>query len=96
MSRFSSSCSRALLALSAVAALAVGSAGASLAGTAKHQAPRDQAHYEAWLQNEVRHQLVMLPWLTIFDNLEYRVEGTKVILSGQVTRPTLKMILLAR
>jgi len=42
------------------------------------------------LQKEVRHQLVMLPYYTVFDNLEYRVEGDKVILSGQVTRPALK------
>ena len=39
---------------------------------------------------EVRHQLVMLPWYSVFDNLEYKVEGDKVILMGQVTRPVLK------
>lgn len=90
MSRFNLSTSRAVLACAAVLALVFGSATNVFAGTAKKQAPRDQAHYEAWLQNEVRHQLVMLPWLSLFDNLEYRVEGAKVILSGQVVRPTLK------
>ena len=70
--------------------MAFASQGRVLAATSAKQAPRDQAHYQAWLQNEVRHRLVMLPYLTIFDNLEYRVEGTKVILSGQVVRPTLK------
>ena len=40
--------------------------------------------------NEVRHQLVMLPWYSVFDNLAYKVEGDKVTLYGQVTRPTLK------
>jgi len=39
---------------------------------------------------EVRHQLLMLPYYTVFDNLEYKVEGDKVTLLGQVTRPTLK------
>ena len=39
---------------------------------------------------EVRHQLVMLPYYSVFDNLGYRVEGDKVILEGQVVRPTLK------
>ena len=39
---------------------------------------------------EVRHELVMLPWFSVFDNLEYKVEGGHVILSGQVIRPTLK------
>jgi hyperosmotically inducible protein len=39
---------------------------------------------------EVRHELVMLPYYGVFDNLTYRVDGSKVTLSGQVTRPTLK------
>jgi hyperosmotically inducible protein len=32
----------------------------------------------------------MLPWFSIFDNLQYEVRGNEVVLSGQVTRPTLK------
>ncbi|PYT16988.1 MAG: transport-associated protein [Acidobacteria bacterium] len=39
---------------------------------------------------EVRHELVMLPYYGVFDNLSYRVDGSKVTLFGQVTRPTLK------
>ena len=39
---------------------------------------------------EVRHELVMLPYYNLFDWLTYRVDGTKVTLFGQVTRPTLK------
>ena len=54
------------------------------------QAPHDPAAYQAWLTKEVRHELVMLPYLSVFDNLEYKVEGTKVTLLGQVVRPTLK------
>ncbi len=42
------------------------------------------------LEKEVRHELVMLPYYTRFDALEYKVEGDKVTLSGWVTRPTLK------
>ncbi|HXM97433.1 MAG TPA: BON domain-containing protein [Candidatus Dormibacteraeota bacterium] len=42
------------------------------------------------LVREVRHQLVMLPYYSVFDNLTYSVEGDKVTLSGQVVRPTLK------
>jgi hyperosmotically inducible protein len=42
------------------------------------------------LKKEVRHQLVMLPWYSVFDNLAYQVEGDKVTLYGQVTRPSLK------
>ncbi|HWB95398.1 MAG TPA: BON domain-containing protein, partial [Bryobacteraceae bacterium] len=39
---------------------------------------------------EVRHELVMLPYYGVFDNLAYRVDGETVTLLGQVTRPTLK------
>ncbi len=42
------------------------------------------------LSEEVRHQLVMLPWYGVFDNLAYEVRGDTVILYGQVTRPSLK------
>ena len=39
---------------------------------------------------EVRHELLMLPYFTVFDNIAYKVEGYNVTLLGQVTRPTLK------
>ncbi|MBI2817260.1 MAG: BON domain-containing protein [Acidobacteria bacterium] len=42
------------------------------------------------LQREVRHELVMLPYYGVFDNLAYKVEGNTITLMGQVTRPTLK------
>ncbi len=42
------------------------------------------------VEREVRHELVMLPYYNVFDNLAYRVDGGTVTLLGQVTRPTLK------
>jgi hyperosmotically inducible periplasmic protein len=42
------------------------------------------------LIREVRHQLVLLPYYSVFDNLSFRVEGDTVTLEGQVVRPTLK------
>jgi hyperosmotically inducible protein len=45
---------------------------------------------ESRLIQEVRHQLVMLPYYTIFDDLGFRVQGSTVILEGAVTRPVLK------
>ena len=36
------------------------------------------------LSDQVRHELLTLPWYGVFDNLEYQVNGTEVILSGQV------------
>ena len=45
---------------------------------------------QARIQKEVRHELLMLPYLDVFDNLAYKVDGYNVTLLGQVTRPTLK------
>jgi hyperosmotically inducible periplasmic protein len=42
------------------------------------------------IQKEVRHELVMLPYLGVFDNLAYQVDGYNVTLSGQVSQPVLK------
>ncbi len=42
------------------------------------------------ITQEVHHQLVMLPFYSVFDNLAYKVNGSTVTLLGQVTRPTLK------
>jgi hyperosmotically inducible protein len=39
---------------------------------------------------EVRHELTMLPYYGVFDNLAFKVDGYTVTLLGQVTRPTLK------
>jgi hyperosmotically inducible protein len=45
---------------------------------------------QEYLRQEVRHQLVMLPYYSVFDNLEFRLQGYTVELSGQVAWPTLK------
>src|SRR6202140_5358398 len=63
----------------------------SAAARPKDEKPqRGEPKNRQTLYKEVRHQLVMLPWYSVFDNLAYQVEGDKVILSGQVTRPVLK------
>lgn len=49
--------------------------------------PRDTQNYEQWLTSEVGHQLIQVPWLSIFDNLQYSVKGSEVTLSGQVWQP---------
>jgi BON domain-containing protein len=42
------------------------------------------------IEREVRHELVMLPYYGVFDNLAFRVDGGTVTLLGQVRRPVLK------
>ena len=54
--------------------------------TVQAQPPRARAR----LEREVRHELVMLPYYGVFDNLQFKVEGFKVTLSGEVTQPALK------
>ena len=58
---------------------AVGSADRQAVGGSQDRIARD-----------VRHELVMLPYYGVFDNLSFRVDGGAVTLFGQVTRPTLK------
>jgi hyperosmotically inducible protein len=62
-------------------------------------AQQDKNHNDAFVQGtpdesriakEVRHQLLMLPYYGIFDDLAFRVDGSTVTLLGAVTRPVLK------
>jgi hyperosmotically inducible protein len=77
------------VALLLAAPMAIAPAGAA-AAMQENKNQRSEAKYREKLSKEVRHQLVMLPWYSVFDNLAYQVDGDKVTLSGQVTRPTLK------
>jgi len=58
--------------------------------SADRSAGQPGARSEDRITREVRHELVMLPYYGVFDNLAYRVTGSTVTLLGQVTRPTLK------
>jgi len=48
--------------------------------------PRDEGR----LAKQVRHELLMLPYYGVFDDLGFTVEGFTVTLVGQVVKPTLK------
>src|SRR5215467_5701497 len=68
--------------------LALGfAAGMVLAGAQENQG--DQRMQQR-LYKEVRHELVMLPQLSIFDNLAYKIDGSTVTLYGQVRNAVLK------
>jgi len=45
---------------------------------------------EIRIQREVRHELLMLPYFGVFDNIAFQVQGGTVTLLGQVSRPSLK------
>jgi BON domain-containing protein len=55
-----------------------------------NQVPNNAKDYAAWLPVEVRERLVTLPFYSVFDNFQYKVDGTKVTLLGQVAKPNLK------
>jgi hyperosmotically inducible periplasmic protein len=79
------------LAFATTLALALSAA----AVAAKHDSNHNDAFItgdanENRIAKEVRHQLVTLPYYGVFDDLAFRVEGSKVTLLGAVTRPTLK------
>ena len=48
------------------------------------------AHADQMLAQEVRHQLLLLPWYSVFDNLTYKVENSVVTLQGQVVQDRTK------
>jgi hyperosmotically inducible periplasmic protein len=45
---------------------------------------------EEYLKREVGHELTQVPWYSVFDILQYSVNGTEVTLKGEVVQPTIK------
>src|ERR1019366_4391531 len=43
------------------------------------------------LEDQVRHEILMVPYIGVFDNLNYQVNNGVVTLSGQVTQPVRKL-----
>ena len=71
----------------------VGLLGLAMAGGAAAQGGQNAngaQRMQDRVTREVRHELVMLPQLSIFDNLQYRVDGGRVTLMGQVRNAVLK------
>lgn len=69
-----------------IALPAIAQKGSAPAGTNALQGSQSQDR----VTREVRHELVMLPYYGVFDNLAYSVTSGVVTLYGQVTNPTLK------
>ena len=51
---------------------------------------RSARNSDEWIKKEVRHELLTLPWYSVFDNLAYSVNNNEVTLYGQVVQPALK------
>jgi hyperosmotically inducible protein len=63
----------------------------SMGSTPNTTNPATHQNQPASLTRQVRHELLMLPWLGVFDNIAFSIENSNtVVLSGQVIRPVLK------
>ena len=52
--------------------------------------PGAETREEDRITREARHELLMLPYYSVFDDLEYEVQGNTVILKGDVINPVTK------
>jgi len=73
----------ALLAVSLAAVLA-------LQAQAPSGTKPDNSEERSSLWHEVHHQLLVLPFYSVFDHIAFTLKKEEVILTGQVVRPTLK------
>jgi len=63
---------------------------AAISQNAPAQRDQPSARSQERIEREVRHELLMLPYFGVFDNIAYKVDGYNVTLMGQVVRPSLK------
>jgi len=75
-----------LTALPCVATATCGGQGPSKKAAEKATAKAE----EHSLAHDVRHQLQVLPYYSVFDYITFSLDGGKVTLSGEVVRPTLR------
>ena len=64
--------------------------GSMLAQIKKTRNDMPGAAQPSQIAREARHELMMLPYYSLFDWLEFKVDGNRVTLMGEVTDPTLK------
>lgn len=85
--------------LKSIAIALLGGAMLIPSGFAADQKQQQQQHMDPYVQGpanetrliqQVRHELVMLPYYSIFDDLGFRIDGSTVILMGEVVNPVLK------
>ena len=82
---------RVLRSVFSVAALTALIAGTGVAQQYPGNVVRSPNSEQVWIAQEVRHQLLNVPWYTVFDNLAFQVNGSEVTLLGQTSNPTLKI-----
>ena len=78
------------LALAALLALGTASFAVAQQGSQPAQSSAGDQKMQQRITREVRHELAMLPQLSIFDNLAFKVDSNTVTLLGQVRNAVLK------
>jgi len=69
--------------------VAVSAYGQQAAGKRQLKASASKAE-DNTLQHQVRHQIQILPYYSVFDYITFTIDGGKVTLTGHVLRPTLR------
>jgi len=64
--------------------------GLSAQSTPAPKPTQSDDRYPSPLSREIHHQILVLPFYSVFDSINFTVEGGKVTLTGQVVRRTLK------
>jgi hyperosmotically inducible protein len=64
--------------------------GQQAAGKKQIKAPSASKAEENTLQHQVRHQIQVLPYYSVFDYITFTIDEGKVTLTGHVLRPTLR------
>ncbi|MGB9432307.1 MAG: BON domain-containing protein [Candidatus Acidiferrum sp.] len=77
-----------LVLLALVSSLAISTLSGQTAPAGKTQKSAEKP--TSPLSHEIHHQILSLPFYSVFDSIEFTLEGKKVILTGQVLRRTLK------
>ncbi|HJZ69800.1 MAG TPA: BON domain-containing protein [Blastocatellia bacterium] len=72
----------------AIVIIALVFAASTIVSAAQLRGARDVQGYRFY--DRIRKELVTLPYYGVFDNLAYQVNGTTVVLYGQVVRPSTK------
>jgi hyperosmotically inducible periplasmic protein len=58
--------------------------------TPAQKLPKAEEKHPPSLSREIHHQILVLPFYSVFDSIAFTLDGSKVTLTGQVVRPTLK------
>jgi hyperosmotically inducible protein len=58
--------------------------------TSAQKPPNPEEKHPSSLSREIHHQILLLPFYSVFDSIAFTLDGSKVTLTGQVLRTTLK------